>query len=114
MIFVHQVSGLFLSDRQPSQRAESAILATIGQRWRGFSGGRHLAPVTPMAAPRTVWRIRLQDGSVVHGVLWERRPKTAVVWYRDDVVEGVEEFQDAGEAEDCAGALVTRIKFRIK
>ena len=53
-----------------------------------------------MAAPRTVWRLRLQDGSVVHCVLWERKPKTAVVcWYRNDVVEGVKEFQDSAEAE---------------
>ena len=58
-----------------------------------------------MAAPRTVWRIRLQDGSVVHGVLWERRPKTAVVWYRDDVVEGMEELEDAVEAEDWAAEI---------
>ncbi len=58
-----------------------------------------------MAAPRTLWRIRLQDGSVVHCVLWERRPKTAVVWYRDDVVERVEEFRDPAEAEDWAARL---------
>ena len=62
-------------------------------------------PLVLMAAPRTVWRIRLQDGSVVHCVLWERKPKTAVVWYRDDVVEEVEEFEDAAEAEDWAAAL---------
>ena len=51
-----------------------------------------------MAAPRTLWRIRLQDGSVVHCVLWERKPKTAVVWYRDDEVQGVVEFEDPAEA----------------
>ncbi len=62
-------------------------------------------PLVPMAAPRTVWRIRSQDGSVVHCVLWERRPKTAVVWYRDDEVEGVKEFKDAAEAEDWAASL---------
>ena len=28
----------------------------------------------------------------MHCVLWERKPGTAVVWYRDDWVEGVEEF----------------------
>ncbi len=60
-----------------------------------------------MAAPCTVWRIRLQDRSVVHSVLWERRPKTAVVWYRDDEVQGVEEFMDPGEAEDWAEELLT-------
>ena len=58
-----------------------------------------------MAAPRTVWRIRLQDGSVVHCVLWVRRPKTAVVWYRDDEVQGVEELVDPAEAEDWAARL---------
>ena len=54
----------------------------------------------PMAAPRAVWRIRLQDGSVIHCVLWERRTETAVVWYRNDEVQRVEEFVDSGEAED--------------
>ena len=63
-----------------------------------------------MAAPRTLWRIRLQEGSVVHCALWERRPKTAVVWYRDDVVEGVEEFRDPAEAEDWAAALLTSFR----
>ncbi len=61
--------------------------------------------LSPRAAPRTVWRIRLQDGSVVHCVLWERKPKTAVVWYRDDVVEGAEEFEDPSEAEEWAATL---------
>ena len=61
--------------------------------------------VVPMAAPRTVWRVRMRDGSVIHCVLWERRPKTAVVWYRDDEVLGVEEFQDPAEAEDWAATL---------
>ena len=60
-----------------------------------------------MAAPRTVWRIRLQDGSVVHCVVWERRPKTAVVWYRHGEVQGAEEFQDSAQAEDWAAALLT-------
>ena len=59
-----------------------------------------------MAAPRIVWRIRLQDGSVVHCVLWERSPKTAVVWYRDDEVLGVEEFVDPAEAEEWAATLL--------
>ena len=58
-----------------------------------------------MAVPRTVWRMRLQDGSVVHCVLWERKPKTAVVWYRDGEVQGVEEFEDLAEAEDRAAIL---------
>ncbi len=47
----------------------------------------------------------MQDCSVVHCVLWERRLKTAVVWYRDDEVQGVEEFLDAAEAEDRAAGL---------
>jgi len=63
-----------------------------------------------MAAPRTVWRIRLQDGSVVHCVLWRRKPKTAVVWYRDDEVQGVEEFLDPSAAEDRAGELLTSFR----
>ena len=42
---------------------------------------------------------------MVHCVLWERRPKTAVAWYRDDEVQGVEEFLDPAEAEDWAGNL---------
>ncbi len=62
-------------------------------------------PLVPMGAPRTLWRIRLPGGAVVHCVLWERRPKTAVVWYRDDVVQGVKEFLDPAEAEDWAAEL---------
>ena len=62
-----------------------------------------------MAAPRTVWRIRLQNGSVVHCVLWERKPETAEVWYRDDEVQGVEEFEDPVEAEDWAASLSARV-----
>ena len=64
-----------------------------------------LHPLVPMAALRTVWRIRLHDGSVVHCVLRERRPKTAVEWYRDDEVQGAEEFVDPAEAEDWAARL---------
>ena len=59
-----------------------------------------------MAAPRTVWRMGLEDGAVVQCVLWERRPKTAVVWYRDDEVLGAEEFVDPAEAEERAGELL--------
>ncbi len=66
-------------------------------------------PLVPMAAPRTVWRIRLPDGAVVHCVLWCRRPKTAVVWYRDDEVQGVEEFLDPAEAEVWAVSLKVRV-----
>ncbi len=66
--------------------------------------------LSPMAAPRTVWRIRLPDGSVVHCVLWERKPKTAVVWYRDGEVQGVEEFEDLAEAEDRAGELLRGVR----
>ena len=69
------------------------------------AGTLHL--LVHMAAPRTVWRLRLRDGSVVHCVLWERRPKTAVVWYRDDAEERVEEFEDPAEAEDRVGELLT-------
>ena len=64
-----------------------------------------MLPLVPMAAPRTVWGIRSPDGSVVHCVLWERRLETAVVWYRDDEVQGLEEFPDAAEAEDWAAEL---------
>ncbi len=67
-------------------------------------------PLVPMAAPRTLWRIGLQDGSVVHCVLWERRPKTAVVWYRNDEVEGVEEFEDPHQAEDRAEELLRGLR----
>ena len=41
-------------------------------------------------------------GAVAHCVVWERKPKTAVVWYRDDEAEGVEEFVDPAEAEQWA------------
>ena len=58
-----------------------------------------------MAAPRTLWRIRLKDGSVVDCVLWERQPKTAVVGYRDEEVQGVEAFTDAAAANERASSL---------
>ncbi len=58
-----------------------------------------------IAAPRTLWRITQQDGSLMHGVLWQRRPKTAVVWYRDGEVQGVEEFDILYDARDSASAL---------
>ncbi len=66
----------FLPAERPSQGAESASLADIGQGFLGVAAASALHLVVPMAAPRTVWRIRLPDGSVVHCVLWERRPKT--------------------------------------
>ena len=98
-----------MPDGQPSHRAEFAILAAIGQSFLGLAAGRHLAPAVAMAAPRTVWRIRLQDGSVVHCVLWERKPETAVVWYRDDEVQGMEGLRDPAEAEDKAKDLMTAL-----
>ena len=63
-----------------------------------------------MAAPRTVWRIKLPDGSVVHCVLWRRWPKTALMWYRDDDVQGVEEFVDPAEAEERARELLASFR----
>ena len=47
---------------------------------------------------------------MLHCVLWCRRPKTAVVWYRDDVGEGVEEFLDPSAAEERAGELLTSFR----
>ncbi len=66
-------------------------------------------PLVPMAAPRTVWRTRLHDGSVVHCVLWERRRETAVVWYRDDELQEVEQFEDPAEAEQWAATFRVRV-----
>ena len=97
--------AVVLPDGQPSPGTESAILPPIGQVFLRSSGGKQLAPAVPMAAPRTLWRISLQDGSTVHCVLWIRKPKTAIVWYRDDEVEGVEEFEDLTEAEKWAAKL---------
>ncbi len=37
------------------------------------------------------------------------RRQTAVVWYRDDEVQGVEEFLDPAEAEDWAAELRDRV-----
>ena len=54
---------------------------------------------------RTVWGIWLQDGSVIHCVLWERKRETSMVWYWDDEVQGVEEFLDPVEAEEWANSL---------
>jgi len=62
-----------------------------------------------MAAPREVWRIWLRDGSTMHSVIWERRHKTAVVWYLDDEVEGAEEFVDPAEAEEWASSLQSEL-----
>ena len=47
---------------------------------------------------------------MLHCVLWERKPETAVVWYRDDEVHGVEEFRDPSEAEERAGELLTSFR----
>ena len=58
-----------------------------------------------MARPRTVWTLTLKSGSLLHCVLWIRRPKSAVVWYWDGEVQGVEEFLDPAEAEVRAIAL---------
>ena len=49
----------------------------------------------------------------MHCVLWERRPKTTVVWYLDDEVEGVEEFLDPAETEDRAGELLVSFRSSI-
>ena len=37
------------------------------------------------------------------------RRQTAVVWYRDDEVQGVEEFLNPAEAEDWAAELRDRV-----
>ena len=42
---------------------------------------------------------------MIHCVLWERRTETAVVWYRNDEVQGAGEFWDSAEAEDWASSL---------
>ena len=47
---------------------------------------------------------------MVHCVLWERKPKTAVVWYRDDWVEGVKEFVDPADAEEWAATLREEVR----
>ncbi len=44
----------------------------------------------------------------MHCVLWERKPETAVMWYRDDEAQGVEEFVDPAEAEDRAAELLVK------
>ncbi len=43
------------------------------------------------------------------GSLGGARRQTAVVWYRDDEVQGVEEFLDPAEAEDWAAELRDRM-----
>ena len=58
------------------------------------------------ASPDYSWS-GVKGVAIVHCVLWERRPKTAVVWYRDGEVQGVEEFVEAADAEDWAGELLT-------
>jgi hypothetical protein len=45
----------------------------------------------------------------MHSVIWERRHKTAVVWYLDDEVEGAEEFVDPAEAEEWASSLQSEL-----
>ena len=43
---------------------------------------------------RTLWKITLSDGVVAHAVLVPARKSNLVVWYRNGVVEGAEEFSD--------------------
>ncbi len=55
-----------------------------------------------MAAPEVLWRHTLLDGSVAHCVLAPARPVNFVVWYLNDVVQGVREFEDVEEAREWA------------
>ena len=63
---------------------------------------RLLLPHRAMAAPEELWRFTRSDGAVLHCVLAPARPVNFVVWYLDDVVQGVREFEDEDDARAWA------------
>ena len=88
---------------QPSPGAESAILAAIGLVFRASVGGRRLAPAG--ADGRTTHRLADQAAGRLGGAL---RAVGAETQDGGGVVPGrlgVEEFEDAAEAEDWATTL---------
>jgi len=58
-----------------------------------------------MAPPETLWEIQLPDGSRARCVLAPARPKHVLVWYVDDDIQGVAEFEDLCEARQRGLAL---------
>ena len=55
-----------------------------------------------MAAPEVLWRCTRPDGAEAKCVLVPARPVNTVVWYLNDVVQGVRDFEDADEARHWA------------
>ena len=55
-----------------------------------------------MAAPEILWCCTRPDGSEARCVLVPARPVNTVVWYLNDVVQGVRDFEDADEARHWA------------
>ncbi len=55
-----------------------------------------------MAAPEVLWLCTRPDGSEARCVLVPGRPVNTVVWYLNDVVQGVQDFDDADEARHWA------------
>ncbi len=51
-----------------------------------------------MAAPEILWRCTRPDGAEAKCVLVPARPVNSVVWYLNNVVQGVQEFENADEA----------------
>ncbi len=74
----------------------------IGQRRIGVSEQRGPALAVPrsMAAPEVLWRHPRPDGSEAHCILVRAKPINFVVWYLNDVVQGVREFEGVEEARE--------------
>ncbi len=76
----------------------------MGQEPTGTSKsvGLALAHSRRMAAPEVLWRSTLPDGSEARCVLLPAQPVNFVVWYLNDVVQGVRDFEDVEEAREWA------------
>ena len=55
-----------------------------------------------MAPPEILWRCTRPDGAEARCVLVPARPVNSVVWFLNDVAQGVRDLEDADEARDWA------------
>ncbi len=55
-----------------------------------------------MAAPEILWRCTRPDGSEARCVLVPAQPANTAVWYLNDVVQGVRDFENVDEAREWA------------
>ena len=59
-----------------------------------------------MTAPEVLWRCTRPDGSEARRVQVPARPVNTVVWYLNDMVQGVRDFEDVEEARHWAGSTL--------